>query len=106
MQLILVKPGDLVIDGLVQTKEPIPLLVEHEEFQLVRFEPISNHLTFGNIKATNVFVHHYHSLPVRDNNVVVNNDLNDLFGKALIDVYLLGVSNLKGMSITTIVIFA
>jgi hypothetical protein len=26
----------------------------------------------------------------------VNNDPNDMFGKAIIDVYLLGVSNLKG----------
>jgi hypothetical protein len=33
---------------------------------------------------------------VQDNNVVVNNDRNKVFGKALIDVYLLGVSNPKG----------
>ncbi len=33
---------------------------------------------------------------VQDNNATVNNDPNDMFGKAVIDVYLLGVSNLKG----------
>jgi len=50
----------------------------------------------GNIKAIDVFVQHYHNLLVHDNNVVVSNDVNDMFGKALIDVYLLGVFNLKG----------
>jgi hypothetical protein len=35
-------------------------------------------------------------MPIQDNNVVVNNDPNDLFGKALIDVYFSWVSNLKG----------
>jgi hypothetical protein len=33
---------------------------------------------------------------IQDNNVVVNNDPNNVFGKALIDVYLLEVSNLEG----------
>jgi hypothetical protein len=33
---------------------------------------------------------------VEDNNVVMSNDPNDLFGKALINAYLLGVSSPKG----------
>jgi hypothetical protein len=33
---------------------------------------------------------------VHDNNVVMNNDPNNVFGKALMDVYLLGVFNPKG----------
>jgi hypothetical protein len=53
-------------------------------------------LTLGNIKATYVLVHHYHNMLVWNNNVVVSNDANDAFGKAFIDVYLLGVSNPKG----------
>jgi hypothetical protein len=53
-------------------------------------------LTPGNIKTIDVLVHHYHNLLVQDNNVTMNNDANDVFGKALIDVYLLGVSNPKG----------
>jgi hypothetical protein len=83
----------LVIDELTQTKEPIPLSVEHEDFQLVGFESINNHLTLGNIKTTNVLVHHYCNMHVQDNNVVVNNDPNNVFGKAIIDFYLLGVSS-------------
>jgi hypothetical protein len=47
------------------------------------------------IKATNVLVHHYHNLPIQNNYVVVSNDPNNVFGKAFIDVYLLGVSNPK-----------
>jgi hypothetical protein len=43
-----------------------------------------------------VHVHHYHNLPIHDNNVAMSNDQNDMFGKALIDVYLLGVCNPKG----------
>ncbi len=95
LQPILVKLSDLITDELVQTKEPIPLLVKPKDFQLVGSEQVSNHLTHGNIKATDVLVQHYHNLPIWDNNVVVSNDANDIFGKAFIDVYLLGVSNLK-----------
>jgi hypothetical protein len=43
-----------------------------------------------------VLVHHYHNTPIQDNNVAMNNDPNKVFGKALIDAYLLGVSNPKG----------
>jgi hypothetical protein len=92
----LVKPSDLVIDKPIQAKEPIPLPVEPEDFQPIEFEPISNHSTHGKIKVIDVLVHHYHNLHVQDNNVEVNNDPNDVFGKAIIDVYLLGVSNPKG----------
>jgi hypothetical protein len=95
LQLVLVKPSDLVTNELVQTKKPIPLLVEPKDFQPIGFKPISNHLTHGNIKAIDVLVHHYHNMLVWDNNVVVSNDVN-VFRKALIDVYLLRVSNLKG----------
>jgi hypothetical protein len=87
LQLLLVKPSDLVIYEPIQAKELVPLPVELEDFQPVEFEPVSNHLTPSNIKTTYVLVHHYHDMPIQDNNVVVNNDPNDLFGKALIDVY-------------------
>ncbi len=40
--------------------------------------------------------HHYHNLPIHDNNVAMNNDPKDMFGKAFIDAYLLGVINPKG----------
>jgi len=53
-------------------------------------------LTLGNIKTTDVFVHHYHNLLIHDNNVTMSNDPSDMFGKAFIDAYLLGVSNPKG----------
>jgi hypothetical protein len=53
-------------------------------------------LTHGNIKAIDVLIHHYHNLFVQDNNVAMSDDPNDVFGKALIDAYLLGVSNPKG----------
>ncbi len=96
MQPVLVKPGDLVTNELGQTKEHVPLSVEPKDFQPVRFEPISNGLTLGRIKTTYVFIHHYHNLPIQNNDVMVSNDPNDVFGKALIDTYLLGVSNPKG----------
>jgi hypothetical protein len=56
LQPVLVKPGDLVTDELVQTIEPIPLLVEPKDSQLVRFELVNNHLIDGSIKTTNVLV--------------------------------------------------
>jgi hypothetical protein len=96
LELVLVKLGDLVIDKPIQAGKHVPLLVELEDFQLVEFEPVSNHLTLGSIKSTNVHVHHYHNLLIQDNNVTMNNDPNDVYGKALIDVYLLGVFNPKG----------
>jgi hypothetical protein len=37
-----------------------------------------------------------HNVPIQDNDVTGSNDQNDMFRKTLIDVYLLGVSNLKG----------
>jgi hypothetical protein len=95
LQPILVKPGDLVIDELVQAKELVPLLIELEDFQPIEFEMVNNHLTSSNIKATNVFIHHYHNLFVQDNDVVVSIDPNDMFGTTIIDVYLFGVFNPK-----------
>jgi hypothetical protein len=62
LQHVLVKPGDLVTNELVQTKKPIPLLVELKDFQPIEFELVSNHLTFGSIKGIYVHVHHYHYL--------------------------------------------
>jgi hypothetical protein len=96
LQPILVKPGDLLTEEPVQAKEPIPLLVEPKDFQFVGFELVSNHLTPWSIKTTYVFFHHYHNLPIQDNNVVVNNDPYNVFRKAFIDVYFLGVSSPKG----------
>ncbi len=95
LQHVLVKPGDLVIDEPVQTKQLVPLPIEPKVFQPIGFEPVSNHLTHGNIKAKDVFVHHCHNLLIQDNNVAMSNDANDTFGKAIIDVYLLGVFNPK-----------
>jgi hypothetical protein len=95
-QLVLVELGDLVNNKLVQTKDSIPLQVELEDFQLIEFELVNNHSTPSSIKTTYVLVHHYNNMHVQDNNVAVNNGRNEVFGKALIDVYLLGVSNPKG----------
>jgi hypothetical protein len=92
----LVKPGDLVTNEPIQTKEHVPLLIELKDFQPVGFELVSNHLTFCNIKTIDVLIRYYHNLPIQDNNVAMSNDRNDVFGKALIDAYLLGVSNPKG----------
>jgi hypothetical protein len=96
LRLILFKPSDLVTNEPVQTKELVPLLVEFEDFQHAKFEPINIHFIPSNIKAIDVFVHHYHNLPIQNNNVVVSNDPNNMFGKAFIDVYLLRVFNPKG----------
>jgi hypothetical protein len=41
LQPVLVKPSDLVTDEPVQTKEPIPLSIESEDFQPIGFEPVS-----------------------------------------------------------------
>jgi hypothetical protein len=95
-QPILVKPSDLVIDEPVQAKELVTLSIELEDFQPVGFELISSHSTLDNIKVIDVLVHHYHILPIQDNNVAVSNAPNDMFGKAFIDVYLLRVSNPNG----------
>jgi hypothetical protein len=95
LQHVLVKLGDLVTNKPIQTKKHVPLPVEIKDFQPIEFESVTNHSTLGSIKTTNVFVHHYHNLHVHNNNVVVSNDPNDMFGKAFIDVYLLGVYNLK-----------
>jgi hypothetical protein len=96
LQPILTKPSDLAIDEPVQTREPEPLRVEPEDLQHVKFELLNNHLTLSSIKGTNVRVHYYHDVFIQDNNVAINNDQNDMFNKALIDVYILGVFNLKG----------
>jgi hypothetical protein len=93
----LVKPNDLITDGLVQTCiEPYSLPIKLEGFQHVKFELVNNYLTPGSIKGTNVLVCHYHNVFVKDNDVAGNNDQNDMFKKALIDVNLFGVFNLKG----------
>jgi hypothetical protein len=71
LQLVLVKPGNLVINELVQTKEHVPLLVEHENFQRVGFKPVSNHLTPNIIKVTNVLGHHYTTYGVTETLLLV-----------------------------------
>jgi hypothetical protein len=48
----------------VQTKTLVPLLIEPKKFQSIGFEPVSNHLTPGNIKTRNLLVHRYHNLHV------------------------------------------
>ncbi len=95
LQPISVKPSDLAIDKPIQTREPEPLPIEPKDLQPIEFEPFSNHLTLGNIIGTNVHVNYYHVVPIQDNNANVSIDQNDMYSKALIDVYILGVSNPK-----------
>jgi hypothetical protein len=64
LQPILVKLSDLITDKLVQNKEPTPLLVGLEDFQLIGLELVNNHLTLGKIKTIDVLVHHYYNLPI------------------------------------------
>ncbi len=56
LQPVLDKLSDLVIDEPVQTKETISLPIEPKDFQHLGFELVSNHLTPGKIKTTNVLV--------------------------------------------------
>jgi hypothetical protein len=42
--------------NLFKPKKPIQLRIELEDFQPIRFEPISNQLTHGNIKEKNLLV--------------------------------------------------
>jgi hypothetical protein len=86
----------LIIDELVQTKEPKPLPIELEDLQHVEFESVNNYLTHGSITRIDVHVHYYHDVPIEDNNVTVCNDENDTFCETLIDIYILEVYNLKG----------
>jgi hypothetical protein len=87
LQPVLTKPNDLVNDELVQTKELEPLPIGLDDFHLVEFEPVNNHMTHGNIIGTNV--------PIEDNNVMFCNDQNDAFSGTFIDVYSLEVYNPK-----------
>jgi len=57
---VLLKPNEVVIDELVQTKEPNLLPIELQGFQLVELEPICNYLTPSCIKGIDVVVHHYY----------------------------------------------
>ncbi len=84
----MVKPSDMVINEPVQTRELDSLPIEPEGFQLVEFELVCKYFTLNNIKGT--YVH------VQDNDVTSSNYWNNMFRKALIDVYLLGGSNIKG----------
>ncbi len=95
LQPVLVKFNDLVSIEPIQAKEHVPLLIELENFQLIEFELISNQLRLDNIKTIDMPIHHYHNLPIHGNTVVVNIDQNNLFGKALINVYLLRISKPK-----------
>jgi hypothetical protein len=52
-------------------------------------------LTDDNIIGIDVCVHHYHDVPIKDNNVAIHNDQNDAFNETLIDVYI-KVYNPKG----------
>ncbi len=66
LQLVLIKPSDLVTDEPIQTKEHEPLPIEPKDLQHVKFELVNNHLTHGNIKGTDVHVHYYHDVPIQD----------------------------------------
>ncbi len=50
LQVVLVKPSDLVTNEPIQTRKLEPLFVELEEFQPIKFEPVCNYLTLDNIK--------------------------------------------------------
>jgi hypothetical protein len=60
LQLVLVKPNDMVTDKPIQAKELVPLLIEPKDFQHVEFEPVNNHFTPISIKTIDVIIHHYH----------------------------------------------
>jgi hypothetical protein len=96
LQLVFVKRNDLFIDEPIQTKGPEPLPIELEDLHPIEFKPINNHLTHGSIKRTYMPVHYYHDVLVQDNNATICKDQNDAFSKAFIDIYILGVFNLKG----------
>jgi hypothetical protein len=49
LQPISVKLGNLVTNKPIHSKEHVPLSVELEGFQPIKFEPISNHSTLGSI---------------------------------------------------------
>ncbi len=95
LQLVLTNLSDLVIDELVQIKEPKPLLIENASFGLVEFKPINNYLTLGNIIGTNVHVHYHNDVPIEFNYVPNCNDQNDTFSKGSIDLYTLEDYNPK-----------
>jgi hypothetical protein len=95
LHLVLIKPSDLIVGEHVQTKKLEPLNFEFEDLQHVEFESINNYLTHGNIIKTDVHVHHYHDVPIEDNNVAIHNDQNDAFNETLINVYI-KVYNPKG----------
>jgi hypothetical protein len=50
LQLVFIKPNDLVTNELVQTKEHEPLPIELEDIQPIEFEPINNHLHMAILK--------------------------------------------------------
>jgi hypothetical protein len=56
LQLILVKPSDLVTNEPIQTGELDSLLFKPKSFQHVEFEPVCNYLTSGHTKGTYVHV--------------------------------------------------
>ncbi len=87
LQVILVKPNDLVTNEHVQTRKPKPP-IEPKEFQPIEFELVCNYLTLGSIKGTYVHVH--------DNDVIGSYNRNKMFRNTLIDIYFLGVFNPKG----------
>ncbi len=95
LQLVLTNLSDLVIDELVQIKEPKPLFIENANCGLIKFEPINNYLTHGNIIGTNVHVHYHNDVLIEFNCVLNYNDQNDTFSKGSIDLYTLEVYNPK-----------
>jgi hypothetical protein len=60
LQVVLVKPSELVIDELVQTRKPNSLPIELQGFQPIKSESICNYLTPSCIKEIDVVVHHYY----------------------------------------------
>jgi hypothetical protein len=57
LQLVLINFSDLVTNELIYTENPKPLLVENKDYERIKFEPINNNLTHGNIIGTNVLIH-------------------------------------------------
>jgi len=69
LQPILAKPNDLVTNEPIQTKKPKPLPIENENFEPIKFEPVNNYLTHGNIIGTCVHVHYHDDVHVELNYV-------------------------------------
>jgi hypothetical protein len=64
----------MVINEPVQTDKPKPVLVENENFELVKFKQINNYLTHGSIIRTYLPIHYHKDVLIKFNYVLDYND--------------------------------